>query len=199
VARALAKLRSLGPVTVGAVAVISSALALAFALWPALKPDPRDRLGADLGVFAVETRVAHDAWIHRVSPTPGDYGDLRTATLRDASLDGGPPAAEDERSILRQRGTLFYVRMTIEGFKRRNVTLRWSLYSARTRRRLPEPGLQDVAVAGVRLEAPTDRSFVQVWVPPVASNGRCFARFELVTRDGTLLAVADSPRFAASL
>jgi len=59
--------------------------------------------------------------------------------------------------------------------------------------------LQDVPVAGVRLEAPTDRSFVQVWVPPVASTGRCFARFELVSRDGTLLAVADSPRFATSL
>jgi hypothetical protein len=198
-ARALATLRSAGPMTVGAVAVISSALALAFALWPTLKPDPRDRLGADLGVFAVETRVTHDAWIRRVSPTPGDYGKLRTATLRDASLDGDSPGAEDERQILRQRGTLFYVKMTIEGFKRRNVTLRWSLYSERTRRRLPEPGLHDVPVAGVRLEAPTDRSFVQVWVPPVASTGRCFARFELVTRGGTLLAVADSPRFAASL
>ena len=43
------------------------------------------------------------------------------------------------------------------------------------------------------------RSFVQVWVPPVASGRSCFARFELVTHDGTLLAVADSPRFAPSL
>jgi hypothetical protein len=198
-ARGLAKLRSLGPMSVGAVAVISSALAVAFALWPALKPDPRDRVGADLGVFAVETRVAQDAWIHRVSATPDDYGQLRAATLRDASIHGEPLPAEQERGLLRQRGTLFYVRMTIEGFKRRNVTLRWSLYSARTRRRLAQPGLQDIPVAGVRLEAPTDRSFVQVWVPPVASSHRCFARFELVTHDGTLLAVADSPRFAPSL
>jgi hypothetical protein len=199
VARGLVKLRALGPMTVGAVAVLSSALAFAFALWPTLKPDPRDRLGADLGVFAVETRVTHDDWIHRVSPTQDAYGELRTTTLREASLDGGPPAAEEERLILRQRGTLFYVRMTIEGFKRRNVTLRWSLYSARTRRRLAQPGLSDTPAAGVRLEAPTDRSFVQVWVPPVASGRSCFARFELVTHDGTLLAVADSPRFAPSL
>jgi hypothetical protein len=199
VARGVVKLRSLGPMTVGAVALMSSALAFAFALWPTLKPDPRDRLGADLGVFAVETRVAHDDWIHRVSPTQDAYSELRTTTLRKASLDGGPPAAEEERLILRQRGTLFYVRMTIEGFKRRNVTLRWSLYAAGTRRRLSEPGLQDVPVAGVRLEAPTDRSFVQVWVPPVARDGSCFARFELVTHEGTLLAVADSPRFTPSL
>jgi hypothetical protein len=199
VARGLVKLRALGPMTVGAVAALSSALAFAFALWPTLKPDPRDRLGADLGVFAVETRVTHDDWIHRVSPTQDAYGELRTTTLREASLDGGPPAAEEERLILRQRGTLFYVRMTIEGFKRRNVTLRWSLYSARTRRRLAQPGLSDTPAAGVRLDAPTDRSFVQVWVPPVASGRSCFARFELVTHDGTLLAVADSPRFAPSL
>jgi hypothetical protein len=198
-ARRLGKLRSVGPMTVGAVALISSAIAVAFALWPTLKPDPRDRLGADLGVFSVETRVAHDAWLRRVSPTPDSYGDLRTATLREASLDGGPPGADEERRILRQQGTLFYVKMTIEGFKRRNVTLRWSLYSARSRRRLPEPGLQDVPVAGVHLEAPTDRSFVEVWVPPVSSTGACFARFELVTHDGTLLAVADSPRYQASL
>ena len=112
-----------------------------------------------------------------MSPTPDSYGDLRTATLREASLDGGPPGADEERRILRQKGTLFYVKMTIEGFKRRNVTLRWSLYSARTRRRLPEPGLQDVPVAGVRLEAPTDRSFVEVWVPPVSSTGALLRAF----------------------
>jgi hypothetical protein len=199
VPRGLVKLRSVGPMTVGVVAVISSALAVAFALWPALKPDPRDRLGADLGVFAVETRVAQDDWIHRVSATRDGYGDLRADTLRDASIGGETLPADQERDLLRQRGTLFYVRMTIEGFKRRNVTLRWSLYSARTRRRLREPGLQDVPVAGVRLEAPTDRSFLQVWVPPVASGGACFARFELVTHEGTLLAVADSPRFTPSL
>jgi hypothetical protein len=195
----LVKLRSVGPLTVGAVAVVSSALAVAFALWPALKPDPRDRLGADLGVFAVETRVAQDAWIHRVSATRDDYGELRAATLRDASLQGETLPADQERDLLHQRGTLFYVRMTIEGFKRRNVTLRWSLYSGRTGRRLAQPGLQDVPVAGLRLEAPTDRSFLQVWVPPVSSDGSCFARFELVTHEGTLLAVVDSPRFTPSL
>jgi hypothetical protein len=196
---ALRTLRTIGPTAVALVALVSSAVAVAFALWPALKPDPRERLGAQVGVYTVETHVSRNDWLHRISGSRREYARRRDAFLREAGLDGGLPGRSDTRRLLGQRGTLFYVTTTIEGFKRRSVQLRWSLYGARHRQRVGSPGLRDVTVAGLRLDAPTDRSFVEVWAPPIVRHGTYFARFELVGENGTLLAVADSPRFAALL
>jgi hypothetical protein len=75
--------------------------------------------------------------------------------------------------------------------------LRLSLYVAATRRRVA--GASDVEVARERLDAPSDRAVVPVWlICPPRRAAKYFVRVELYHRgDDVLLAVADSKPFVA--
>lgn len=189
-------LRRIAPVgyAVGAavLALASSLTALVFTLWPGLKPDPRERLGADVAVFAVEPGVRYGDWLRRTSPTPEELAARRRTYLRNAALPGEPLTPKGERALLRVAGSAVYVRLNIEGFKRRNVSLRWSMYDAASHRRVRERDLGDVQALDVDLEAPADRSVVLLWVPPSPDVAKTFVRVELHSRSGTMLAVADS-------
>jgi hypothetical protein len=175
-------------------ALASSLVALVFTLWPELKPDPRERLGADVAVFSVEPGVRYGDWLERTSPTDEVLDRRREDYVERAALPGQLTAA-DQRALLGVTGGVAYVRLTIEGFKRRNVRLRWSMYEARSGRRVGDRGFHDVPAAEVDLDAPTDRSVVQLWFPPPPSPGEKFVRVELSSAAGVLLAVADSERF----
>jgi hypothetical protein len=88
------------------------------------------------------------------------------------------------------------VRTKIVGFKRRSLQLRWSIYNARTQRRLrASERLANVAGAELVGQAPSDESVSLVWTPMIVARGAYFARFELVDPNGIVLAVADSQRF----
>ena len=66
-------------------------------------------------------------------------------------------------------GERIYVRTKVEGFKSRSISMRLSLYDAATKRRFP--GASNVDVAQQKLDSPSDRSVVPVWLvcPPDAS------------------------------
>jgi hypothetical protein len=176
-------------------ALASSVVTLVFTLWPGLKPDPGERLGAAVSVFDVETAVTHGAWIRRTSWTATEAQSRLEAFIRRGGIPGERVDKSTRKRLIGLEGSVLYVRLTIEGFKRRNVVLRWSIYDARSGQRLPGREFHDVRTAGVSLSAPSDRSVVQVWVPPVPVDHKVFARIELLSRDGTLLAVTDSGNF----
>lgn len=174
-------------VTAG-VALVSALVALGFQLWPTLKPDPREKLSASLSVFAVDPGVSYDAWLRRISPTPNEYRRHRHTYLASNGVHGGSAA----NAILRTPGLVVYVASEIHGFKRRSTTMRWSLYDEH-HKRLPE--FSDQPPVHVHLEAPTDRTIQQLWVPSPQRDGSYFVRVELLVTDGAMLAVADTPRF----
>jgi hypothetical protein len=176
-------------------ALASAGVGLVFDLKPELRPDPRTTLRAELSVFAVEQQVPVDDWLHRVTTNQKAYRARRARFLRDAFEDVPKPSAQDVRAQLAVTGELFYVRTEINGFKRRSLRLRWSMYGARSQRRLATEGLQNVTGAELVGAAPSDASVSLVWTPAVPAQGLCFARFELIEPAGAVLAVADSQRF----
>jgi hypothetical protein len=173
---------------VAATALGSSLVALVFELWPGLKPDPRTKLGADVSVFAVDPRVSYGAFLQRLSFSDAD---LRS---RISAACGTPKPC----GRLNLPGEEAYVQTTVEGFKRRSVALRLSLYNAASQTRVA--GASDVDVAKERLAAPSDQSVIPVWIVcPPKRGGRYFIRVELYhSGDHVLLAVADSRRFSAN-
>jgi hypothetical protein len=173
-------------------ALVSSLVVLAFTLWPGLKPDPESTYRARVSVFAVEPGVRFGDYLHRLAFSPARYRERRDELLGGESRQDGPAVAA---GLARLRGEVVYVRSVVEGFKRRSVQLRWSLYAVRTRRRLPDASFSDVAAASVDGDTPVDRTLQQIWIPPPPGPGPWFVRVGLYDRRETLLDVADSARF----
>jgi hypothetical protein len=189
----LRRLSSRGVTAVTAlVALVASAVALAFDLWPGLKPDPRENFRADVGVFSVDRGVTLDDYLRRTTFSRADYRQARAKHLSAAGVPEGDPST---RGLLTLAGEVVYVASTLQGFKRRSVTLRWSLYDARTRTRLNGPSFSGVSAAQVEVEAPTDRTLQEIWLPPPPGRGPYFVRVALYDDRDVLLAVADSEPF----
>jgi hypothetical protein len=174
------------------VALVVSGTALTFDLWPALKPDPRETFRADVAVFAVDRGVTLDEYLHRTTFSSTDYRKVRDEQLRAAGLK----PSSSPTGLLTLSGEVVYVESTVEGFKRRSVTLRWSLYDAQTHVRLRGPSFSGVPAAEVDLEAPTDRTLQEIWLPPPPGEGRYFVRVALYDERDVLLDVGDSAPFA---
>lgn len=186
-----AKPRRLGALAwtavVAVVALASSLASLLFELRPDLKRDPRTRLGADVSVFSVDPGVTYRDYLEDAAISPRDLAkSLRNAC--DGRRNCGRLSIPGER---------IYVRTNVEGFKSKSVSMRLSLYDAATKIRIP--GASNVDVAQQKLESPSDRAVVPVWlVCPPDTSRRFFVRVELYhSGDGILLAVGDSARFRA--
>jgi len=178
---------------VAVVALASSVVAIVFERWPGLKPDPPTTLGASCPVFAVDPGVTEDEFLHRTTLSKDDY-ERRKATWLRASC--GEAATEETcGGVLRIPGEEVYVRTTVQGFKRRSIAMRVSLYDAASKQR--EPGVSNVDVTRLRLQAPTDTAVVPIWVLCPQDRRRAyFVRVELYhSGDDVLLAVADSKPF----
>ncbi len=163
-------------VVIAAVAgLVSVGVSLLFQLAPDLKPDPRDSVGADLAVVAVEPGVSVRDWITR-----GFQGEQRVEMLRtyDGQLDF--------------RGELIYVHVAVDGHKHKDVGLSYALYGAQSQRRLSNR-LGWLDFAKVRIEAPSQRSVQYLFVPDLSFERDLFIRAQLSTGEG-VLAVADSGR-----
>jgi hypothetical protein len=168
-----------------AVALVSSVVALTFELWPSLRPDPRSELGATASVLAVERNVTLGEWMQRVSRTDADLRRRRKSYIASGGSRGG----------LLIPGQLAYVRTSVRGFKRRDVTLRWSIYDARTQERRREDSWDRANRSGLALGAPRDESVAEIWLPAVVGARKYFVRIEVRDGDGALLAIADSEPF----
>jgi hypothetical protein len=139
-----------------------------------------------MAVLAVDKGVTYGAWLRRTSRTDSEYADRRQTYVDES----GARTPEEAAGALQLTGFVVYVSTQLEGFKRRNVQLRWSLYDAQRARRLPS--LSDRRAAGLRLEAPTDRTVQEVFVPDPLGDGPYLVRLQLYDSDGALLAIADS-------
>lgn len=175
------------------ITLVAGAVALVLTLAPRLAPDPGVNYRADIEVMAVDRQVTLGEHLRRTSVPPVTYA-RRLAAYRRA--EPGNPSDEEVRGNLSISGASAYVSLTIEGFKRRSVTLRWSMYDARRRRRVTEEGYSNVPVADVRGEAPTDRTVVEVWTEAPLDDRSYFLRLALYDKEnGTMLDVADSKPF----
>jgi hypothetical protein len=176
-------------------ALASGTIGLVFDLWPELRPDPRTTRAAEVSVVAVERAVPFDDWLHRVAPSSKVYAARRRSYLRRAFAKMPTPSPAEVRQALGVKGQLIYVRTHIDGFKRRSLRLRWSMYRVAGQRRLATQGLANATGASVVGAAPSDTSVALIWTPSVVVRGALFARFEVVDDAGAVLAVADSQHF----
>jgi homospermidine synthase len=157
---------------VGAIlAALISATNLSFELWPGLKPDPKEKLGADLAILTLDKNVTHGRYCDR---------------LGESAVACKNPKAS---------GNVFYLRAQIEGFKRESLNVSWFTYGDNGRR-LPGGPQKRSASEDVIFEprAPINTQVAQVWVEDPNESGRFFVRFELYSH-GVLLAFVDSGRF----
>jgi hypothetical protein len=155
--------------------LVTGASALVFQLAPGLKPDPRDRVGADVSIFALEPGVTIGDWITRGFP----------ASERRRLSETYP----DRAAI----GELLYVRTAVDGHKHREVNLRFAVFDATTQRMIPPRRIDAPPIEPLPLSAPNERSVQLVWVPDLSQEDRdLFLRVELWDEAG-MLAVVDSP------
>ena len=166
------------------VVLISSGVALGFTLRPSMKPDPRDEAGASALVLAVERNVTVEEWLQRTSVSREDLLSRRAAWQR--------VAGSESTSI---EGPLAYVRISLKGYKRKEVRVRWSIYRTTTLERLDEGPAYAAPTTTFKADAPSDTIVLEQPLPPETGPDRYFARFEIRTPDGTLLEMADSKPF----
>lgn len=161
-------------------AAVISGTSLTFELAPSLKPDPKEKVGADLAVLALDKNV--------------NYSDYNLRPGRHIDADARPD----------HPGNVFYLRALIEGFKRESVRLKWFTYEPNGERR---PGSRTEASEQSLFEpdAPINTQVAQIWVREPGrfdqyeewdsdDGDGYFVRFELYSGD-VLLAFKDSPRF----
>jgi hypothetical protein len=160
--------------------LVSVGVSLVFQFAPDLRPDPRDTVGADLSVVAVEPGVSVRDWITR-----SFQGEERAAQLRRFSEQLDFP------------GELIYVRVIVDGHKHKEVRLSYALYGATSQRRLPDR-LNFAPFSRLRIKAPSERSIQFLFVPDLSFERDLFIRAQLSDSEG-VLAVADSGRLRKGL
>ena len=168
-------------VTTAIIALVASLVPLVFSLVPQWRPDPREKVSADLSVFTTEPNVRIGDWLERRYP-----GDTKA---RDRILGHkGVRAGE-----LNFPGEIVYVRMEVSGSKGRAVRLRARVYASSTQRPIkldPDPFTERSST--VKIDAPSRSSVQLLFIPDLSvESTREFVRVELFNADG-VLAVADS-------
>jgi hypothetical protein len=169
---------------VAGVAMTSSLLGLAFDIHPSWRPDPGTNLGATISIFDVEPRVTYAEYAQRLATSDKDK--LR---LEAVACGHEPPCG-----LLNSYGEVVYVQTDVQGFKRKHVSMRASLYRAGDRAIVPG---STRPVADERLDSPSDRAVVPIWLGcPNGGSHPFFVRVQLYNKgDHVLLAIADSKPF----
>jgi hypothetical protein len=168
------------------IALVAATVGLLFQLDPSRRPDPRERVGAAVEIFAVERGVRIGDWLKEAFPND-------VATAKERVLGTATP----EPSELTVEGTVVYVRTEVDGYKHRSVALRARLYRWHSQQRVPT----DFAAAyressGVTIDSPNRRSVQLLFVSDLRDEPKPeFLRVQLVdSSSGAILAIADSPQ-----
>ena len=85
--------------------------------------------------------------------------------------------------------------LEIEGFTDARAEVRWSLYDAGARKRVPRDWLVNRRALVVRPEATFDRASAEFWVPAPKRKGPFFVRLGVYDDEGQRLAFSDSESF----
>jgi hypothetical protein len=170
-----------GAITASAT-LITAVLGVVFLLVPSLRPLSRDKIEASLTIPAVESGVTVRDWAERQYP-----GDPKGALKRLLE--------NNDEAEATQPGTVVYVRLRADGFKRRSVKLRARVYAAGTQRwPVPNTNFEQLYPEAnqFKIDAPS-RSSVQLILLSNLDNTdhRLFVRVEAFD-DGGILAYADS-------
>ena len=160
--------------TAAILGIVVTAVALVFDLAPGLRPDPRDRVGAEVSVFALEPGVTIGQWLDRGFRSGG------RPTFGAVDVDRGA------------EGELLYVRTAVDGHKHDEVTLRYDVYFASTHKRVPDGAIDSPEFPPLAVSSPSERSVQTLWVPDLSAESALFIRVELWDSNG-MVAVADSP------
>lgn len=147
-----------------------SGTTLVYTLWPGLKPDPKEKVGAEIRSLAVDREVTRGEYLCRFGPV--DKGEPRVDVM----------------------GNVYYIRAEIEGFKRSSVNLKWFTYNADNDQRRQRLRSTTKKTPVFRPQAPINTQIAQVWVPTPNRDGHSYVRFELYAKD-VLLAFVDSRPF----
>ncbi len=160
------------------VALISALVALVvsiptgvYTVWPALSPDPKEKVGATLETLAFDQNVTYQQYLAR------------------------RPRHHEDGAALDRNGNVFYIRAMVEGFKREELRVRWFTYEATNSVRITRLGSTAALEEIFRPQAPVNTQIAQVWVPTPPNTGDYFVRFELYASGNVLLSFLDSPTF----
>lgn len=85
--------------------------------------------------------------------------------------------------------------LALDGFKDEQAAVRWSLYDAGARKRVPRDWLVNRRALVVRPEATFDRASGEFWVPAPKRKGPFFVRVAVYDNDGERMAFSDSKPF----
>lgn len=113
---------------------------------------------------------------------------LTSTRLRIANSAGAAPK-------LSPLGVVVNFSAQIDGYRGKESVVRWSLFDARERTRMPQPWLRNRVALRLIPEAGSDRGSLAVWVPLPRPRGPYFVRLELLDDRGNRLAKADTKGF----
>jgi hypothetical protein len=158
-----------------------------YVLNPRLRPDPAERLRAEVRALSVEPRVTRIEHLERITAPAL----LETAMERDVRRSLEPPR-QDRRKIcaemprlLSSSGWIVYARVTAEGLKRRRVELSAALYNGATNERFEEVGGSGLKISPRRLDSPSDTFVETIFVPlPPRQDQPLYVQLELRTETG---------------
>jgi hypothetical protein len=85
--------------------------------------------------------------------------------------------------------------LELEGFSGKKAEVRWSLYDAGARKRVPRDWLVNRRALALRPEAAFDRESSEFWVPLPKRKGPFFVRLTVYDEEGERLTFADSKSF----
>ena len=193
------------------IAVLSAVALLAlnvvqflYVLNPSLRPDPRETQHAELRVVAIENGLTLERFLQRTTDPPAlrsaERAEVR-ARFPELDMSGrlDDAACRKWTQALNESGYGVYVRVTVEGLKRRRVALSAAVYDVPTGERFEPTG--QYTRPPRRLSSPTDTYVELVFVPVPRDPVPHYLQLELRTvedgdRLGTLLGLARSGRIA---
>lgn len=103
--------------------------------------------------------------------------------------------ASDGAPRLSPLGVVVNFSAQIDGYRGKRAVVRWSLFDARERTRMPQAWLRNRPALRLVPEAGSDRGSPAVWVPLPRERGPYFVRLELFDDRGNRLDKADTKSF----
>ena len=141
------------------------------------------------GGFKIKTQYVTDILTDDGNAPAGEVRRVLTSTRLQIA---NPTGAEPKLSPL---GVVVNFSAQIDGYRGKESVVRWSLFNARERTRMPQSWLRNRVALRLIPEAGSDRGSPSVWVPLPRRRGPYFVRLELLDDRGNRLDKADTKSF----